>query len=143
MKNLLIVLIVTLSGIISISAQSVTGKWYTIDPDTNEKETIIEVYQENNKVYAKIIQLLQDEDQGKVCDKCTGKDKDQPIEGMVILKGLEKDDDEWSGGQILDPKNGSYYKCYITLVEKNKLKIRGFIGFSLLGRTEYWYRHID
>ena len=59
---------------------------------------------------------------------------------MIILKGLKKDGDEWSGGKILDPENGSIYKCYIELIEKNKLKIRGYIGFSLLGRTEYWFR---
>lgn len=143
MKQLLFILVFTFSGIISLSAQTVTGKWYTMDPDTDEKESIIEVYKQNDKIYAKIIRLLQEEDQGKVCDKCTGKDKDQPIEGLVILKELSKDDDEWSGGKILDPKNGSYYKCYITLVEQNKLKIRGYIGFSLIGRTEYWYRVID
>ena len=121
-------------------SQNITGKWYSIDPDTNEKESIIEIYQQNNKVYAKIISLLKDEDKGKVCDECTGKDKDKPIEGLVIVKGLSKDGDEWNDGKILDPKNGKYYKCYITLEEKGKLKIRGYIGFSLIGRTEYWFR---
>lgn len=121
-------------------SQNITGKWYSIDPDTNEKESTIEIYQQNNKVFAKIISLLKDEDKGKVCDQCTGKDKDKPIEGLVIIKGLSKDGDEWNDGKILDPKNGKYYKCYITLEEKNKLKIRGYIGFSLIGRTEYWFR---
>ncbi len=121
-------------------SQNITGKWYSIDPDTNEKESTIEIYQQNNKVFAKIISLLKDEDKGKVCDQCTGKDKDKPIEGLIIIKGLSKDGDEWNDGKILDPKNGKYYKCYITLEEKNKLKIRGYIGFSLIGRTEYWFR---
>ena len=143
MKQLFIISLFYLLSMGSISAQTVTGKWFTIDPDTNEKESIIEVYQKNNKIFAKIISLLQEEDKGKICDKCTGEDKGQPIEGLVILKELSKDGDEWSGGKILDPKNGSYYKCYITLAEKNKLKIRGYIGFSLIGRTEYWYRVLD
>ena len=124
-------------------SQNILGNWYSLDTDSNEKESIIEVYQENNKIYAKIVSLLKKDDKGKICDKCTGNDKDKPIEGLVILKGLSKDDDEWSGGKILDPKNGSYYKCYMTLVEKDKLKIRGYIGFSLIGRTEYWYRIIE
>ena len=94
-------------------SQNILGNWYSLDSDSNEKESIIEVYQENNKIYAKIVSLLKKDDKGKVCVKCTGNDKDKPIEGLVILKGLSKDDDEWSGGKILDPKNGSYYKCYM------------------------------
>ena len=67
-------------------------------------------------------------------------DPNQPIEGLVIVRGLSKDGDEWNDGKILDPKNGKLYKCYITLEEENKLKLRGYIGFSLIGRTEYWNR---
>jgi uncharacterized protein (DUF2147 family) len=75
-----------------------------------------------------------------LCDKCNGELKNQPILGMKILTGLEKDGNEWSGGKILDPKNGKEYKCYIELKNNNKLKIRGYIGFAAFGRTAYWYR---
>ena len=50
------------------------------------------------------------------------------ILGMDILSGLEKDNDEWSGGKILDPKNGKEYKCYIKLLDKNTLKIRTYFN---------------
>ena len=82
-------------------------------------------------------------DRGRVCDTCEGKNKNKPILGMVILNGLKKDGKEWNDGEILEPKNGKYYKCYITLLNNTKLKIRGYIGISLLGRTEYWYRVND
>ena len=59
---------------------------------------------------------------------------------MIIVEGLTKDGSEYSGGTILDPKTGKIYKCYITLDEVNKLKVRGFIGFALIGRTQYWHR---
>ncbi|MEZ4851397.1 MAG: DUF2147 domain-containing protein [Bacteroidia bacterium] len=62
---------------------------------------------------------------------------------MVILEGLVADEDnakKWEDGEILDPKNGNVYSCYIELVSDKKLKVRGFLGFSLLGRTQYWYR---
>ena len=68
------------------------------------------------------------------------KEKDKPILGMDILSGLTKDDDEWNGGTILDPKNGKEYKCYIKLLDNNTLKLRGYIGFSLIGRTALWKR---
>lgn len=121
-------------------AQDVFGKWYSIDPDTGENESIIRVYEKDQKVFAQIETILKEEDKDKTCIECSGKDKDKPIEGLVIMKGLVKDGEEYNGGKILDPKNGKYYKCYITLEEDNKLKLRGYIGFSMIGRTEYWYR---
>jgi len=61
--------------------------------------------------------------------------------GLRILWDLRKDGGEWSGGRIFDPDNGNVYKCSITVEhDGEKLKARGFIGFSLLGRTEYWLR---
>ena len=59
---------------------------------------------------------------------------------MEIIDGLTKDDDEWDSGKILDPKTGKVYKCILELEEVDKLKVRGYIGFSLIGRTQYWYR---
>jgi len=124
----------------SIKAQGVLGKWHSIDPDTGAKESVIEIYKTGDKIYGKIVQILKEEDRDKTCIECTGKDKDQPIQGLVIVRGLSKEGDEWTGGKILDPKNGKLYKCYVTLDGDDKLKLRGYIGFSLIGRTEYWYR---
>jgi len=121
-------------------AQSIFGKWKTIDPETDKTESTIEVYKENGKAYAKIIEIINKDDEDRVCDACKGENKNKPILGMIILNGLKQDGKEWNDGKILDPKNGKYYKCYITLQGNNKLKIRGYIGVSLLGRTEYWYR---
>ncbi|HEX8697910.1 MAG TPA: DUF2147 domain-containing protein, partial [Myxococcaceae bacterium] len=81
------------------------------------------------------------EPQNPVCDKCEGALKNQPIIGMVILRDLKKDDDEWTGGTILDPGNGKTYKCKIAVeAGGKKLKVRGYIGMSLLGRTQHWVR---
>jgi uncharacterized protein (DUF2147 family) len=79
-------------------------------------------------------------EEGKLCDRCKGSKKNQPIQGLVIIEGLEKDGDEFNGGTILDPENGKTYKCYLELVDKSKLKVRGYLGVSLLGRTQYWTR---
>ena len=72
--------------------------------------------------------------------ECDGKRKNEPILGMNILTGLKKDGDEWSGGKILDPKNGKEYKCYLQLLDDNTLKLRGYIGISMFGRTAIWKR---
>ena len=133
--TLLLVLIST-----SINAQTIFGKWENRDEETNKVDSVIEVYQKEGKAYAKIIEITDKNRQDALCDKCNGKRKNNPILGMNILTGLKKDGDEWSGGKILDPKNGKEYKCYIKLDNNNKLKIRGYIGFAAFGRTAYWYR---
>ncbi len=121
-------------------AQDVFGTWKTIDDNTGEARSLVEIYQEDGKVYGKILELINPSEPDPVCDKCCCEDKDQPVLGLTFIKGLEKDGDEYNGGKILDPENGKLYKCYITLEEEDKLKVRGYIGFSLLGRTQFWYR---
>lgn len=140
MRKVWLFLVAFWLGIGLSQGQDVFGKWYSIDPDTGDNESIIRVYKEGNQVFARIETILREEDKDKTCIECSGEDKDKPIEGLVIMKGLKKEGDEYNGGKILDPKNGKYYKCYITLEDENKLKLRGYIGFSMIGRTEYWYR---
>lgn len=137
-KIILTFLLVAIST--SINAQSIFGKWENKDEDTGKVDSVIEIYEKDGKAYAKIIEITDKSRQDAVCDKCRGKYKNKPILGLNILTGLKKDGDEWSGGKILDPKNGKKYKCFIKLEEQDKLKIRGYIGFSLLGRTAYWFR---
>ena len=129
---------------LALAQTTVVGKWKTIDDETNQPKSIIEIFEQDGKIYGKIEKLFQkpEEDQNPKCDKCTGDKKDQLVIGMQIMNGLKKDSDtKWSGGEILDPKNGKTYSCKIELIEEGKkLNVRGFIGFSLLGRTQTWLR---
>jgi uncharacterized protein (DUF2147 family) len=122
---------------------SPVGRWTTIDDETKKPKSVISIYEENGKLYGKIEKLFREpnEPESPLCDKCEGGLKNKPILGMIILRDLEKDDDEWSGGKILDPGNGKTYKCKIALEDGGKkLKVRGYIGLSLLGRTQHWVR---
>ncbi len=138
MKNTILIFLLIISS--SISAQTIFGKWENRDEETNKVDSVIEVYEKGGKAFAKIIEITDKNRQDVLCTECSGKRKDTPILGMNILTGLEKDGDEWSGGKILDPKNGKEYKCYIQLDSSNKLKVRGYLGFAAFGRTSYWYR---
>ena len=138
MKKIILLLLITINY--TVKSQTIFGKWHSFNDETQEIESVIEVYEKDGKAFAKIIEIKNPDRKTAVCDMCKGSNKDKPILGMEILSGLQMNDDEWSGGKILDPKNGKEYKCYIKLVEDNKLKIRGYIGFSLLGRTAYWQR---
>ena len=112
-----------------------------IDDETGVKKSEITLYVENGKLYGKIERLLLPEDQGKVCEKCKGKEKNQPIEGLIIVKGLVKDGEVWTDGKILDPANGKSYDCTIKLDDSNTLNVRGYLGFSFIGRSQVWKRN--
>ncbi len=129
-----------LSLVLTAYSQTIFGKWKTIDDETQKAKSIVKIYEKDGKAYAKILTLLDEGKKGSLCTECSGKNKNQPIEGLVIINGLKKDGDEWNGGKILDPKTGKKYKCYISLENENKLKVRGYVGFALLGRTQYWKR---
>lgn len=123
----------------SLSAQSILGKWKTIDDETGKAKSIVEIYENGDKVYGKIVELLNPERKNPVCKECEGIKKDQPILGMVIIDGLTKDDDVYEGGTILNPENGKVYKCRIKLGEKpNTLQVRGYVAFFY--KTQYWQR---
>lgn len=128
-------------GLLSAStySQSVIGQWVSLD-DNNHEECIIQLYMKNNKLHGKVIELLQEEDRGKICSKCPGKKKDQPLLGLEILSGFEEEDGLWTGGRILVPKTGKAYRCNISIDENGQLIIRGYVGISLLGKSTYWQR---
>jgi len=129
-----------LSFLFALQTPSVEGTWINIDDETGVKKSEITLYVEEGKLYGRIERLLLPEDQGKICSNCKGKDKDQPIEGLIIVKGLSKDGKKWTAGDILDPANGKSYDCTIKLDDANTLNVRGFLGFSFLGRTQIWQR---
>ena len=120
-----------------------TGLWKNIDDEDGKVKSHLEVYWEDGALKAKVVKLLENATV-TVCKKCKGAKKNKPLEGMEIMWGLTVDgDNEWAGGQIMDPKSGKEYKCKIELEEKDKLKVRGFIGIPTFGRTQYWYRLVD
>ena len=118
------------------------GTWTTIDDATGKPKSVVQITESGGKLEGKVLEVLQSE-QGPhpVCKECTGERKDQPVEGMVIIWGVEKDGEVWDGGKILDPKNGKTYKVKLTMMEGgNKLDVHGYIGFALLGRSQVWER---
>ena len=119
---------------------SIEGTWITTDDETGNQKSEVLIFKENGKLYGKITKLLLPEDQGKKCINCKGKNKDQSIVGMLIINDLQLGDYSWEDGTILDPKSGKVYDCNIGFEDSNTLKVRGYIGFSLLGRTQIWKR---
>ena len=121
-------------------SQTIFGKWRTIDDETGKEKGIVEIFERNGKVFGRIIDILDIEHKHHKCVKCEGEDKNKPILGLTIIKGMKKNGNEYEGGKVLDPKNGKLYQCKISLDGKDKLIVRGYIGISLLGRSQTWIR---
>lgn len=123
------------------SAQGIAGYWYNA-----EKDAQVEIYKATDgKYYGKIFWLKNQNDAtGKPktdINNPDAKKKSTPLMGLILLRGFTKDSDtEYSGGTIYDPKSGKKYDCKITVKSANELSIRGYIGFSMLGRTTIWTR---
>jgi uncharacterized protein (DUF2147 family) len=125
---------------LSATAQSTpVGVWKTIDDVSGEAKSHLEIFQKDGKLYAKIVKLLLSPED-KVCDACPGDKQGKPLMGMEILWDLEPYDDYWSYGKIMDPESGKVYKCNLEMVGNDELAVRGYIGFSLLGRNQSWFR---
>ena len=122
---------------------SPVGRWKTVDDATGKINSVVVIWEENGSLYGRIETLVNPDphDPDPRCTQCEGVTKDKPLIGLRILWNLRKSGNRWSGGEILDPDNGKTYRCFIVVESGGeKLKIRGFIGFSLFGRTEYWLR---
>ena len=140
MKNHLSVFIVFLTMIfVPVQAQSVIGKWKNTN-DKGKVNSIIEIYEKENKIYGKVEKIMKEEDRDRVCTKCEGDLKNEPVEGMELMQGLEKDGDRYVGGTIVNPKTGKEYRCKIWLKDDNPdiLKVRGYV--TLFYKTKEWHR---
>lgn len=121
-------------------ADDIIGIWLT----AGKEPAKIQIYKSGEKFYGKIIWLKNPVDNGK--PKVDGNNPDKskrsnPVMGLVLLSGFKFDgDDEWNGGDIYDPESGKTYGSYLYLKDNNTLKVRGYIGISLFGRTETWTR---
>ena len=121
-------------------AQSVLGEWYT-----EEEKAKVEVYECESGYCGKIVWLSEPNHpdgrpklDGENPDKSL---RDRKITGINILSGLQYDGDgEWDDGTIYDPESGKTYSCYMELEDDNTLEVRGFIGVSLIGRSQTWNR---
>jgi len=129
MKKLLYILILALSSHIVLAKSDVEGYWMTIDDETNEAQSIVQVYEYQGKYFGRVVALLDDED---ATADLPGSPK---IKGMDIIWDLEADDGKYTGGEILDPAKGKVYGCELWR-DEDKLIVRGKIAF--FGRNQTW-----
>lgn len=145
LKKVVIFLAFLLSSNIALAdtSNSPVGTWLTVDDSTHKPTALIQIIQSNNgTLIGKALKGLRPIDSPESrCTECTDERKNQKIQGMTIMKNMKQNGDEWDGGKILDPDIGTEYSCKMHLEDGGqKLVVRGYIGFSLLGRTQVWVR---
>lgn len=136
MRTLLTTLAV-FASILLASAQTVTGRWTTIDDNTGKAKSVVEITERNGKLSGRIVEIFDAAKRDKLCDKCPGDRTNKPVLGMEIIRDMAQSGQEWKAGTILDPENGKVYDCKIW-VEDGKLQVRGYVAFFY--RTQVWVR---
>ncbi len=142
-KLLLFFISLTFSTIaFAMDLSSPVGNWLTISDKTHDRSGIVEIYENNGKMYGKILKIFpgNGRDPAEHCVNCPGNFKDKPVQGLVFLWDFEKQSDgSWANGKILDPKEGNIYKGSFTLIDNGKkLQVRGY--WTIFWRTQIWIR---
>ncbi|PYF72641.1 DUF2147 domain-containing protein [Pedobacter nutrimenti] len=135
---LLLLTAISFSGF-SQNKDAIVGQWVNASGEAH-----IEIYKKSDKFYGKIVWLKEPKDE-KGNPKTDVKNSDEslrtrPVMGLELLRDFVYDNGKWTDGKIYDPKSGKTYSCNITDKGNGTLNIRGYIGISLIGRTEVWKR---
>ena len=141
MNKLLLVSLFLMSC--SANAQDIFGQWITVDDETKEKKSIVEIFKREGKIFGKITEIFDASKRDLPCIYCNGVDYNKPVLGLEIIKNMKKDGEYYRKGTIINPENGKTYKLRLTLDDDNKdlLQVRGYIGFFY--QTQYWERIKD
>lgn len=122
---------------------SPVGLWQSVDDVSGKPKALIRITEHKGVLEGRIEKLYRapGQDPNPRCLRCEGARHNQPVVGMVFMSGLRKDGEEYSGGEILDPDDGKVYRSKLELREGGrKLRVRGYIGVPMLGRSQVWVR---
>jgi uncharacterized protein (DUF2147 family) len=140
---LIAIILILMPSVARSAGNSPAGLWRTVDDHTGKPRGLVRITEINGQYEGRVEKTFPKpgEDPNPKCEKCEGARQNQPVVDMTILWGLKKQGEEYQGGEILDPENGKVYRARMKLEDNGKkLDVRGFIGFSLFGRSQIWIR---
>lgn len=133
-KALLGCLMACVAGL--VSANGIEGKWRTVDDETGKPKAVVQISKNGATYSGTIVELMSGVE--NVCPACKG---NQPLKGLTVLTGLKEKGNKYEDGKIFDPKGGKTYSAKAEVSGDGKtLKVRGYVGISVLGRTQTWHR---
>jgi uncharacterized protein (DUF2147 family) len=127
---------------------SAEGLWEQVDEKTGKAESWFRIYKKGDVYEGQIVKMFpkpgEDPDKEWRCEKCEGEDKNAPVLGMALIKGMKRNGLAYEDGTITDPRDGSVYRALMNLSPDNKtMEMRGFLGIALFGRSQTWRRLPD
>ena len=123
---------------IATDLTSPEGLWQLLD-SSGGSEATIRIFQDQGAYFGRIVEA--DPNNAQRCTRCTDERKDQLYNGLVIIRNMKLQDDEYVGGDVTDPESGRTYGCRFKLINGGQdLLMRGFLGIPLLGRSKIWHR---
>lgn len=129
-----------------VFAKDIAGIWQHIDDKSGSPQATIEIKKEANNTYSgTVINLIKrpGHTPSANCVNCPAPYTNQPILGMMVLKGLKNIEgtSNYNGGRVIDPLNGQVYDAKMKLNPSGKrLSLRAYMGASILGRNQTWVR---
>lgn len=124
---------------LSPALEAAVGRWQVIDEQGKDGGQV-ETYVVDGRLSGKVIKSRPERPPNEACTKCPGKLRNEPVLGMIIIRDFRPHGDVWAGGTVLDPKSGRVYHGKIWMAGPDRLRLRGFVAFTLFGRTETWTR---
>jgi uncharacterized protein (DUF2147 family) len=128
-------------SVVAAEPFSPLGLWQTIDDHSGQPRGAVRIFLDDGRYFGRVERSLVPGEDTALCIACRDERKNQPIIGMVILRDIRLQDGAYGGGDILDPDSGAVYRCSFQLSDDGRqLRVRGYIGFPLLGRSQVWDR---
>ena len=124
-------------------AQAYLGDWTTYSDETGEAQAVVRLTASDGVLRGRIVRILPTEQYPEPqsrCDDCRGDYEGADLRTVPLIEGMTWDDDEFSGGRIVDPQSGRRYRAFLRLEGPDRLRVRGFLGVRALGRTQVWRR---
>ncbi len=140
MNRLLLLIGFLCCSLLASAQEEITGIWQSFDERSGEPNSQVTLYLQNGRLYGKISRIITGPSDAR-CMECAGKKYGQPIMGMQIIDGLAPSENGWTGGRILDVRNGNSYRVRLRLRAgtTDQLEVRG-THWTGISRTVTWQR---
>ena len=122
---------------------SAVGLWEQVDESSGKAESWFKITERNGVYEGAIVKIFfkPGEDENWTCDRCEGAERNAPVLGLTLIKGMRRNGASYESGTIMDPRDGSVYRALMKLSpDGQKLEVRGYLGMSLFGRSQMWNR---
>jgi uncharacterized protein (DUF2147 family) len=137
------VLLGTLAFAARAAEPTAVGLWEQVDENSGKAESWFKITERNGAYEGAIVKIFfkPGEDENWICSKCEGTERNTPVLGLTLIKGMQRNGSSYENGTIMDPRDGSVYRALMKLSpDGQRLEVRGYLGISLFGRSQVWKR---